>query len=451
MAHTTPPRDADFPRLDEILDAERLVRRLQQELERTQPGSRVARARVRRSYYRPGQACRILVEARLRTPQGDERTQLYFGEMHLPAALERAFRRAADVPGALLLRAESTILWPYPHDPYLPGLAVATDVRAMRRRLQKDPAQVGLRAGIEVGAIDVRLSKYVPGRRCGLTYRAGWRAAGAPETVHTFFGKIYAAGNGRSAYDVLQRIGASSACRDGHLHVPRVYGYDAGVEAVWQERVPGTPQTRLRDPEQLLRAAPRVAHALAALHASAPDLGPGKGMTEQIEQLRQAVRSIATACPEYGARCEVLSRKLQDASTRLPPIARALVHGSFKSGHILHEGDHVTVIDLDAAGFGDPMYDVGRYIARLEALALDSPLAAPALEACIAAFRHAYAERVPWGWPEPRARWYTSAHLVASQAYKNVKRLAPQQVQATLDRAETWLPAELRTPASHRS
>jgi aminoglycoside phosphotransferase (APT) family kinase protein len=168
-------------------------------------------------------------------------------------------------------------------------------------------------------------------------------------------------------------------------------------------------------------------------------------MPEQIQELQQAVRRIAARYPGAGARCERLSRQLQDTAPRLPEVPLVPVHGSFKSGHILHDNDHVTIIDFDGAGLGDPMYDVGRYIARLEILGLASPAAKRATQQAIANFRRTYAAGVPWGWPDLRARWYTSAHLVSSQAHKSVKRMAPELVEATLDCAERWLPAELLT------
>jgi len=54
----------------------------------------------------------------------------------------------------------------------------------------------------------------------------------------------------------------------------------------------------------------------------------------------------------------------------------------------------------------------------------------------------AYAAAVPWGWPDARVRWYTSALLLSSQAYKCVKRLSPSRLLAILAAAEEWFPQD---------
>ena len=437
-----PPQDHGLPQLRDVLRAAGLTRRLQHALQATEPGSEIARAHVRRLYYEPGSPCRLLVEARLRVPGAPERTQLYFGEMFETNEFERAVRQLPERPAAVVHR-DALILWAFPGDPYLAGTASLANPPAMHARIQANPGHFGLPGDATIVDVRVELSKYVPARRCSFAYAVRWRDHAGVTSEHRFFGKTYLKGRAGPACEILQRIGSSSACRTGRLRIPRVYGYDVSLEAVWQELVPGTPQSKNAHPADLLESAGQVGAALAALHTSDVAFGPGKGMSKQTQDLERAAARIVAAYPSLAPQCAEVAHRLLDCAPRLPGAVVAPVHGSFKSGHVLVDDGRVAIIDFDGAGLGDPLYDVGRYLARLDLAGAKSAAARSAIDAAAARFREFYAAAVPWGWPEMRVRWYTSAHLVASQAQKNVKRMAPRRVRSTLQRAEKWFPAEL--------
>jgi aminoglycoside phosphotransferase (APT) family kinase protein len=122
----------------------------------------------------------------------------------------------------------------------------------------------------------------------------------------------------------------------------------------------------------------------------------------------------------------------------VPP---APVHGSFKISHVFDAGGQVAFIDFDGAGIGDPTYDVGRFLAHLTVAGIESKSDDDILRRAVDSFRTAYAAAVPWGWADARVRWYTAALLVSSQAYKCVKRMVPDRVEAILGAAERWFPA----------
>ena len=71
---------------------------------------------------------------------------------------------------------------------------------------------------------------------------------------------------------------------------------------------------------------------------------------------------------------------------------------------------------------------------------LNSKTDAEGIAGAVERFRAAYSSVVPWPWPEARVRWYTSALLLSSQAYKCVKRMVPDRVEAILRAAEDWFP-----------
>jgi len=116
------------------------------------------------------------------------------------------------------------------------------------------------------------------------------------------------------------------------------------------------------------------------------------------------------------------------------------VHGSFKSSHLFEENGQLVLIDFDGAGLGDPIYDVGRFLARVVAGGAHSLASEETIRAILERFQQSYRQGVPWGWPETRVRWSTCAHLIGSQVYKSVKRANTERVAATLRVAGDWLP-----------
>jgi aminoglycoside phosphotransferase (APT) family kinase protein len=159
-----------------------------------------------------------------------------------------------------------------------------------------------------------------------------------------------------------------------------------------------------------------------------------------MDALEESARKIERAYPQHAERCAALTRRLQDAVAGLPPVPAGPVHGSFKISHVFDAGGRVAFIDFDGAGIGDPTYDVGRFLAHLAVAGLNSKTDGESIEQAVRAFRDAYGQGVPWGWPDERVRWYTAALLLSSQAYKCVKRMVPERVDAILRCAEAWFP-----------
>jgi len=444
------PEDCTFPQLAVVLDEPRFAASLQASLGAgLAPGAVAIRSlKLKRVYYKPGRSCRVTFRAKMRGGDGRRGEQLYYAKMFAAGKAERVYERARRGrptapefgPAVAILPELSMVVWAYPNDPNLPGLALLADGDAVAAHLRSAPQCFGLSPGGELLALEVEAGKYVPGQRCGCFYRARWRAADGQEMEHRFYGKAYQPGLGRAAHDILRRLAESEACRGGALRVPAPYGLDADHDIVWQEMLPGVPFSKEASACDLQAAAAPVGAALAAFHATRLELGPGLGLEHEVGELRRSCARIANAYPQFRHRGAALERGLLQAVPGLPAVPSAPVHGSFKISHIFAVGGQVAFIDFDGAGLGDPTYDVGRFLAHLAVAGLNSKTEAETVAAAYERFRAAYAAGVPWEWPEARVRWYTSALLLSSQAYKCVKRLVPDRVGAILGAAEAWFP-----------
>lgn len=444
------PEDCTFPQLAVVLDAARFTAVLQSHLapEFAARTIEIRGLRLKRVYYKPGRSCRLLFDAKLRDASGRKGEQRYFAKILPETKLASTYRRAQQTAGATpafgpavaLVRELSMVLWAYPNDPNLPGVATLSSHAAVGEFLQRDPAAFGLPVPGEVVEMRSSVGKYVPGQRCGVRFRVRWQGP-AGVTEHSFYGKAYQDGVGEGAWSILAQLASSDAVRSGRLRIPMPYAYDAAHEIVWQEMLPGSSFSKDASVLDLAALAGPVATSLAAFHASTLDLGPGLGLQAELEELEHSTRKIAAAYPQYAERVGALRDRLVAAVPALEPVPLAPTHGSFKTSHVFDAGGQVAFIDFDGAGLGDPTYDVGRFLAHLAVAGLLSKTDPESLDRAVLHFRAAYGAGVGWGWPEARVRWYTAALLLSSQAYKCVKRMVPDRVAAILDGAEAWFPA----------
>ncbi|HEX5780962.1 MAG TPA: aminoglycoside phosphotransferase family protein [Solirubrobacteraceae bacterium] len=125
--------------------------------------------------------------------------------------------------------------------------------------------------------------------------------------------------------------------------------------------VPGTP---LRECER----APwmeAVAEALRRLHATPLDL-PVHDLEAEARDLRAAAETAAAIGADPGD----LAERILAALAGVRP-ARATIHGSFHDDQVLVGDDGVTLLDLDSAAIGHPLFDVGEFASYLTAAGED--------------------------------------------------------------------------------
>jgi hypothetical protein len=209
------------------------------------------------------------------------------------------------------------------------GSPLASRVPELGGVLQRFPLDVrlpGLAGAVEGG----ELIRYKPGRRAVIRYPG--------------------------AYGKLRADGRRPVTLPG---TPPVLQYRPGLTVY--EEVPGTP---LRECER----APwmeAVAGALARLHATRVDL-PAHDMALEARDLRAAAETAAAIGADPGDLAERLLAALADV-----PPATATIHGSFHDDQVL-VGDHgVTLLDLDSAAIGHPLFDVGEFASYLTATGED--------------------------------------------------------------------------------
>ena len=323
------PVDRDLPGAAELLadaGATRVARFLEErglEPHRVEPGQ---------AYYRPGRWLAVCFRT---------------------AAVERSSGRSLCPTVTVECRpGEPGLVWAFPDDPALPGLAVAADGDLVRRRLRPRPA--GLAA---------EPLRYRPRRRAVVRYRL--------DGGSVLFAKVVTPKRGRRLLAISAALGPTEL----RLALP------AGRVAPGALIVPSLSGAPLRD--LLLKGGPvpppdRIAALPFQLHRECSPLLTAGELTADRAACRRrldpgaalcAARVVARLLPAAGC---VAGRVAEAVLSRAEESDRAqewIVHGDLYENQVFVDGDTLGLIDLDDLGPGDPLLDAANFSAHLRLLA----------------------------------------------------------------------------------
>jgi aminoglycoside phosphotransferase (APT) family kinase protein len=309
--------------------------------------------------YRPGKDCSIL----------------YRLEGHMVLGKLVWGRRADPGPHAVSIPDLGMEVYPFPHDPALPGLAAALDgpqiTAALDRGLERrsDDAHI-----VNVRPTPVR---YRPGRRCTLRLDISLRASGAI-TRETLFGKVYHdADKAASVHNDMKAMATLGAVRDGSFSIAPVAGFLPAIPMVLQEPVGGTPLDSLLPvsdgasagwiPAAGRDALVRAAAALAALHGSRLLSKRQRPVDDELRKLGSRISAIQRVHSVGGGTMKLVAEKLSAGVGELEAwgACETAVHGDCKPSQFLVSEETVTMLDFDHCGMADPATDVGTFLATL--------------------------------------------------------------------------------------
>ncbi|MBA2598309.1 MAG: aminoglycoside phosphotransferase family protein [Chloroflexia bacterium] len=258
---------------------------------------------------------------------------------------------------------------------------------------------------------------------------------GSGDTVERrFYAKVYAnASMAALAWDVQEIMDAALAAGNAPFAIAPSVANLGEHQVLVQAEVAGTPLGHiLQREDEAVAAARRAARAIAALHCLDVTAPAQRGAIERVgpDRVRRDADRLRAVRPDLGAAISVVEEGIIAAlvATGEPPSVP--VHGDLKPGHMLLDGDGVTLIDFDKFGAGDPLLDVTSMMANLRRRPF--PEVAPA-------FIEEYLAHVPAAW-ERRLRPVYAAALLgeASGAVKGTQRGSNRRAQPA-DRAGSVL------------
>ena len=314
------PEDRNLPEFSHLFDSEWVWRTFRSWL--GEPDERPQCLRLRQLSYNPGRSAIATCVAEW--PWDEFVTQEQF-----------AVELARDQPARL---------YSYPNDPHLPGLTkAASSVEAVELL-----REFVLAASVQ--RVRVQMVRYRPGGHAVLRYRHGGVR---------FYVRVM------QPRRVSRLLAAAEVVAQSGFTLPRLAGCWAGGGVVWFSEIPGKNVRKLirrgnrPDPEPILANVERLWDLPYSASGSRPfNLLGGYRRARRV--FRQVLRD------REGPR-----RALREATAALDPFVTSwrpsgIAHNDFYDDQMIRIPDgRLALVDFEEAGPGDPLLDVGNFLAHM--------------------------------------------------------------------------------------
>ncbi len=277
---------------------------------------------------------------------------------------------------ARLERGKPVDVFQFPDDESLPGLGQAVDPNAALKLVNRHVMAIGARR------MHVEVVRYRPGNRAVLRHRVGrtrfYARVMRPHSLSPFL----------RGWEVIAR---------SRFVAPRIAGHWPDGAVVWMSEIPGKNLRRLIRRGMQPGSGPLI-HGLETLWAE-----PEGGLQGQPFNLSGAYSRAKRSFTHLVQEADTASLILKRVTRSLDPFVEswspsALAHNDFYDDQILvlPNGD-MALVDFEEAGPGDPMLDVGNFIAHLRWRSRFGRLRdADATTSYLEEFRAAAIERFGW-------------------------------------------------------
>lgn len=307
----------------------------------------------------------------------------------------------------LFLHGPRLALQAYPLDPALPWLFDAVSETAVQAGLTR----MWEERKVRVKRVRVERLGHTPGARAAFDYHvlAESKRTGDLE-LRQLIGKMHAKKPAARLFAGSWALWQAARLR---VDLAPPIGYSTPLNLTFQERVPGTRLGGMAGSSSFTQHARRTARAIAELHGLEFPLWSRRKPTEEARVVQRWSAVLMAIRPDLARRIERLRdrlvRELEARTTLQGPV-----HGDFHHTNVLVHGDRITIIDLDEMAFGDPLLDVGRFMASTRIPSLRTFGSVDGLEEAREVFLAEYLRRRPND--EKRARLFEAATLFTAAA-----------------------------------
>ena len=410
-------RDTAIPGLATLLDPEAYIATLQPFL----PEIPSVAAHPTYIRYKPGTNC--LVACRL---EGAGTTLEVYAKAHGADArskLQKARKQPSIMgplsPGRIVFEDRGIVVSVFPNDSKLINLNHLANGHSRRHLLVK---LLSGRPDLSDGT--VHTLRYKPERR----YVTQLKTAEGPGAVLKFYTQSgYHAANphmkGFESRGPL-RLAARLGCSDSH----NILAYEWLAGRLLRDAI--------SDSNLEVETLASVGAALAELHAQAPEGLACRSRDAEVTTLLSLARGLGWLCPHLARQADDLARRLAAQLSQQPAVDFP-IHGDFYDKQVLVIENSVAIIDLDEAARGDPMADLGLFIAHLHRDVLcGNPLpnrVEPLSEALLEGYQYAVQQPIP-----DRIRLYIAIGLfqLAHDPFRACEPEWTARIEAILDRVE---------------
>jgi hypothetical protein len=432
--------DEKLPQMEALLNAPHMREVFERELAAARAGDAICRVescRILYTKYRPGKNFLIAYLLKVADPRtgqtGQNREQL----MTLLACLKGESRelfastkRATLVEtgfgdGVFHIPGLEAVVWAFPNDRKLVGLPALIDSDGLKSRILPEVVAENFGDEWDIMGLESHPVHYVPERTCTVRVKIGLRSARTGGTSsRVLFGKTYCSGEGEAAWQWLQTLWDSEARRAGRLLISQPLAYHPEIRTLWQSGLVG--QT-LNEVEangglffELLENAGSV---VAELHRTTLPSAPLITTGEIISNLELSADLLSRIRPKRKDELRSMIRRLIAVSDRIGIGSIATLHGDLHLKNLFVTNDRIALLDLDNLSQGDPLRDIGSFIALLHYRGLIEGGPQYMVEEISRRFVQSYRANADWEVSEWALNWHIAAALIYERAYRCVTRL----------------------------
>lgn len=416
---------------------------LRDALARARPHWRVQTARIERAKYKPYSKALLSIQAACADGAARRAALRVLPRGQAERQYLRARTRAGSAEaGVFELPGLNAVGWAFPLDYKMPGLPMLADPELFAREALPELVAT-LAPGAKLERWSAEIAHYAAEQSCTMRVALDLRDAGGETHTRVVYGKHHARDEAGQAHEALEHIASTGAQPFG---AARIVLQQSRFDLQWQEEAPGqplTPRLLVQDQANLL---PRVAHAVAALHAVPANLRNTSDPVN-LALLRRRLTIASALAPDHAARAQAAI----DALDRIRPLPRSaprLSHGDLHPKNLFDDGARITFIDFDAARMAPPEHDVASFNAALIYHGALSGLDDAEIARATACWVSAY-EGAAGALDLRMLAWLTAYCLLDERLYRCLTRLKPGR-RDTAVRLLNWTEEQLALVADHR-
>jgi Phosphotransferase enzyme family len=414
-------------RMREVIEREMIAGRGMESL------YRIVDCQIVRAKYRPATNCLITYGLNITNFQTAGQSHIFITVLAcLKGESLPLFKMVLDQPsipsllgrGVFHFPGLESVVWVFPNDRKLPGLPALLDPA----RLPDVVARAfGNNWVIDGSASEV--AQYAAESSCTVRVDLKLRntSTGSCET-HVIFGKTYRIDQSERAWRVLKHLWENGG--DGARLFPQPIAHQPEISTVWQTGVAGVSlgefyRNSTLFPEYIKSAAT----AIAALH-QIPTPSAGLVTREEIiSRLTRAAELISLVRPLRRRQLESILKNLTDLSRIMGETAVCTLHGDLHLKNLLVTNDSIVLIDFDDLCRGDPLQDVGSFIAAIYYRGLIEGRSYHEIEEITRLFIQAYRANIDFEISETWLDWHITSALIYERAYRCITRLKVVRVE----------------------
>lgn len=428
------PEDPQLPQLSVVSNPAAM----QKVLQNTLPGFVEGRYRIQKLEltdcdYKPGRKCTLSYLLHVaEAASGKSGQQIFVGTIAADDNLAQRFERLQQMlsattefgPALHLLPEHNMLLWGFPNDPKIKHLATLVNAGRLRALLQEHWPALNLPTKFILRDVQTRVIKYAAQTRCTLRHVLFLETEdGGERSELVLYSKIFSSKTSvKPLFRKLQTLWQAPVCQNGVLLIPEPLFCDAKLNLFFQRGLQGRNVDQLLPNLDLPAIAAKSGAMLAQFQQSAFDRLEARAPEHELYECEKILARLAESAPEHLPHAQKIDAALRVKFPLLTPIASTPLHGAFRLTQLLLVEDRLALIDFDDLVKGNPISEVGGFIAYLLYLPLKGLSTEEQARASVTTFCNAYRAQAPWGLPPDVLQWYIAVYLFSREVKKCLEK-----------------------------